>query len=484
MRALTDRRPAAVADWLQGEREYRRSQFASALPYFRRALAADSALVPAALRGAEAASWLERRDEATDFLTVALRSVRLLPPKYADFARGLRAYSAGRADSAVAYLSSALRSDSTWSDAWTALGEVYYHLIPSRGWTDSSAALAFRAARRADPTFTPPLFHLAEIAVRRGDLAGAESIATVFRRYTRDTAASPAFELSLACARQGADVDWAGAANRDVVSVVDGAGDLAAGAAFPACAEAGFRAALASGQGEPGVRWNALLGLQSLLLAEGRREEARTLLVDAVARGQAAAMGIYVVDAVAGYGMDDLAAKVIESLAGPYQGMSLQRLWYHGIWAAHRGERERLDTIVRTMERRAAEASDPDTVLTGALSARLALMAGDTAGAVRRLQALVPSASRPDLASGLWQSLGSERLLLGELLLRQGRPAEALDALAVLDHPQPRVYPMYLPSSLALREQAAGRLGLRQLAERFGDRGEFLASVHVPKSTR
>ncbi len=35
--ALNERRPAAVADWLQGEREYRRSHFRAALGFLRRA---------------------------------------------------------------------------------------------------------------------------------------------------------------------------------------------------------------------------------------------------------------------------------------------------------------------------------------------------------------------------------------------------------------------------------------------------------------
>jgi tRNA A-37 threonylcarbamoyl transferase component Bud32 len=482
-RALTDRRPAAVADWLQGERAYRRSQFSAALPYFRRAVADDSALVLAALRGAEAAAWLERRDESVDLLAIALRKVDLLPPKYAHFARGLSAYFAGGADSAIAELSLALRADSTWSDAWTALGEAYYHLIPSRGWTDSSADLAFRAARRADATFTPPLYHLAEIAVRRGDLVGAGAMASEFGPSSSDTTFAQALALSLECARgsNGRPV-WRDAARRNVTAVISAATDLAGAAAHSGCAQAGFRAALADGGGEEGDRWNALLGLQSLLLAEGRPLEAKALLADAVAHGQMAAMGLYVVDAVAGYGMDAEAADVIKSLAAPYDSMSLQRLWYFGVWSAHRGERERLDTIVHAMRLRAAAEPGPDTVLVAAIAARAALMHADTAAAIQRLRGLRPWFTRPDLASGLWQSFASDRLLLSQLLLRRGAYDEALNIAGVLDHPQPLIYPMYLPASLAVREEAARRLGRAQLAEGYARRARVLADAGPRRS--
>jgi hypothetical protein len=191
------------------------------------------------------------------------------------------------------------------------------------------------------------------------------------------------------------------------------------------------------------------------------------VLDSAVASGIMGAMGLYVVDAVAGAGMEPEAAKVIESLAGPYQDMSTRRLWYHGIWALHRGEAERLDTILQVMMTHAVAGSDPDSLLTSALAAHLALLQADTTTALRRLRALNSSAPRPDLASGLWESLGSERLLLAELMLVRGENAEALRVASVFDHPQPLIYLMYLPASLAVRERAARQLGRPALADAF-----------------
>jgi hypothetical protein len=74
------------------------------------------------------------------------------------------------------------------------------------------------------------------------------------------------------------------------------------------------------------------------------------------------------------------------------------------------------------------------------------------------------------MAWGLWESLGSERLLLAELLMARGEYALALRIADGFDHPQPAIYLVYLPASLALRARAGERLGRPRLAEEFGHR--------------
>ena len=107
--ALSERRPTAIAHFLQGEREYRRMRFNAALAHYRKAVAEDSALAIAALKGAAAAYWMDKRDEAAELITVALHREADLPPRLALFARGLRSTAAGQADSAVDYLQSRAR---------------------------------------------------------------------------------------------------------------------------------------------------------------------------------------------------------------------------------------------------------------------------------------------------------------------------------------------------------------------------------------
>jgi tetratricopeptide (TPR) repeat protein len=468
---LSDRRPAAVAAWLQGEREYRRSQFASALTYFRRAVEADSALGLAALRGAEASSWLERPAEADQLVNIAVRQAGSLPPKYAHFAGGLKAYFSGAADSAVKQFGQAIEADSAWSAAWTALGEVRYHLFPGGLAAVTSAADAFEAAHRTDPNFAPPLYHLVGTALRRGDVSTAEGLVRDFRRVSPTGYMMTFLTLMLECARSGSGaVDWSRAIQNSVLEVMEAAKWLSVAASHAGCAESAFRAVLRSDSATLANRWNATEGLQSLLLAEGKRDEARAVLDSAVASGIMEALGLYVVDATAGAGMETEAQKVIESLAGEYRGMSTQRLWYHGIWAFHSLKVERLDTIVRAMMDNARARPDQDSLLTAALAARLALLQGDTATAIQRLRKLRPSATRVALAWGLWQSLGSERLLLAELLFARGELEEALRVADGFDHPQPVIYLLYLPASLALRARAAASLGKPDLSQEFRQR--------------
>ena len=93
---LIDRRPDAIANFLQAEREYRRFQFGAALEHYRAALAEDSLLVLAAIKGAEAANWREQNGQDLELVSAALRRATLLPIRYGHFARGLRSYFVGR----------------------------------------------------------------------------------------------------------------------------------------------------------------------------------------------------------------------------------------------------------------------------------------------------------------------------------------------------------------------------------------------------
>ncbi|HYC33600.1 MAG TPA: serine/threonine-protein kinase, partial [Gemmatimonadales bacterium] len=211
--ALAERHPAAVASWLQGEREYRRFNFAAALEFERRAVAADSALAVAALRGAQAASWLDELSEAEALSAAALRHARLLPPRVKEFARGLDAYLGGRADSAVHYLRLALARSPEWTEAHMALGEVYYHLLPAFPGPPDSLAMTEFAMAASDTGFAPPRFHLAELAIRRMTPAEAEQVVQGFVQRVSESASSGELLRMLACVRGGRrTVDWAPAA--------------------------------------------------------------------------------------------------------------------------------------------------------------------------------------------------------------------------------------------------------------------------------
>jgi len=93
---------------------------------------------------------------------------------------------------------------------------------------------------------------------------------------------------------------------------------------------------------------------------------------------------------------------------------------------------------------------------------------------------LTPSAPRTDLAWQPWESLGAERLVLAELLLRAGRYAESLRVASAFDSPQPVISLLYLPASLRVRERAADALRRPELVSRFRDRLRRLNAARGP----
>ena len=482
--ALSERNPAAIANFLQGEREYRRMRFARALDYYRSAVRTDSAFALAALKGAEAANWPQVSTEDEQLINLALEREALLPYRHALFARGLRDYFAGSADSAVRRFRQAIELDSTWSEAWMALGEVYFHLLPQTAPLDSLAAAAFERSRRADSSFTPPLWHLAEIALRQGDLPVAERLVAEVRRADPDSAMGNQLTLMLQCVRGGPSaVPWANATRSGAQEVLAVGKLLAVGASNPGCARAALQAILAADSTQPGERWAALVGLQSLLIAMNRSSEVPELLQSKGASGLPGPL-LFLLDAAAGAGLEPQARAAAEAMGDGYTLMDPPRLWLLGHYEAHRGRMSQLKAIVAALgAKRDSSATRRDSLLARALEARLAIVAGDSAGALDRLQNLRPTAPSRDLEWQLWESLGEERMLQGELLLARGRFAEAASVAAQIESPQPLVFLLYLRRSLSIRRRAAEGMGDAALAAAYSTRASQLdaRSSSVPE---
>ena len=469
---LSERRPVAIALWLQGEREYRQSQFLRAFQYYQRAVEEDSALAVAAVKGAQAADWMGFDADAKSFVAAALRHEGKLPPKYAHLAHGLQSFLSGRADTAISHYRAALQLDPAWAEAWTALGDVYYHLLPTESPLDSLALTAFTEARRADPEFIPPLFHLIEITLRGGDLPRATSMLTEFRRSNPDSTWTLQLELMAACRERGpAGMDWPAAVSKHSEELFYAAKALSAAGAQWGCSEAALRELIGSDSVAINYQRAGLLILQSILVAQGRYDGAARLIDSAAARGIAAANGLYVVDAVAGAPFDSKARAVVDGLGEGTRTLEGPKLWFQGSWHAHSGDAPRLAKVVEQLQDKARSTADPlDSLLAESLAARLDLMRGDTVMAKDRLLALRPSATRTYITWGLWQSLAAERMMLAEILLAQGDPARAMDVASGFDHLEPVVYVLYWPRSLALRYRAASKLGRTELAKGYAAR--------------
>ncbi|HEY7615027.1 MAG TPA: serine/threonine-protein kinase [Gemmatimonadales bacterium] len=475
--ALVGRRPGAVADWLQGEREYRRGNFDSALGYLRRAVKEDSALADAALRGAQAASWKSLLPEADELARVAVANVHLLPKRQGEFARGLADYLSGKADSAVYWLTLALQRSPDWTEAHMALGEVYQHLLPNATRPLDSLAEAEFVASAADTGFAPPYFHLAEAALRQGHLDRAQWAMRRFKRRSTATEESAQLDLMLACARRGGEgVDWRLWARHSPLVELSAAKLLSVGAAYPGCAEEAVGALLAQSE-DKGLQWGALHLLQGLYAAQGRDTSIVALIRSRSGRDRwQTVLSIYLIDALAGVpGFDSVVTQAIRATArrvgSRYEdSLDTARLLLLGTWYARSGRLAEAEKLHRRLSRQSPGAGDGDSLFAAALAAHILLARGDSAAAFATLEGLAPIARRDDLVWGYVESLPVERLVRAQLLHARGRHEEAIRAAGEFDHPTPVVYLPFLPGSLVLRYRAAQALAQPHRAERYRSR--------------
>jgi tetratricopeptide (TPR) repeat protein len=452
--------PPALAAYLQGERTYRRGDYRGADSLFGVAVARDSNFAWAALRGAQAANWLTQRPRAAQFLAVAFRKIDSLPPRYASFARGLAAYGAGDADSAVAYFRSALAVDPRWAEAHHALGEVYQHYVPSTGYPLETAAAEFDSALAHDPTFTAPLFHAIQHAIWKGDRPRVDSL---FRRFS---AVAPGnsdereqLELMRGCLDEPPSATaWQKAAARSMNSAAQAAAWLVvAGLRYPDCSRHALEAVLADSSGEYRWRYYGILELASVHAAQSNVAEVRRLLREL---GTAAdLMTLFL--ASAGLPMDDFVDSAATRLRERTDSATADlRAWAVGTWEIQRGDsvgaRSALADLTMFATGKNARRA---RLLRESLRARLALARGDTASAIELLERVVPTADQGTLRWNPWSAMPWERLQLAQLLAVRGRRPEAARVAAGFDSPASYGFLPWLPQSLRLREQLERSLG-------------------------
>jgi tRNA A-37 threonylcarbamoyl transferase component Bud32/tetratricopeptide (TPR) repeat protein len=462
---IADRNAAAVADWLQGEREYARSRYSAAMRHLNRALERDSSLGPAALRGALATTYLQDYAATRNLLEVAFRHEAQLPRHHLALARGLRHFVAGEADSAMVVLAEASRLDSTWSEPWMLVAETNLHLMPSTV-GDSVAEQNLTTALRLQPGFAPALFHLAEFSARRGDRRRSMDLMRQIQLAKPDSDVTFQADLMVRCAFEGPDaIDWQAAVRQGSSEVVDVARILGGGGVNTRCARRAVESVLAYDTDTSAVhgvfRWSALKGLNYLTMMEGR-DSAAVRLLDSVSKTIRAAVSLHVFNAAAGSRVSEAQGEsaIRSLLTGPVNAMATLRLRYVSLWAWHRRDAVRLDSVVQRM-RVIADSTrlGVDQLVLDGAEARLALLRADTTAALDRLKAMRTAGDPSWITWDVWESAANERLLLSELLLATGDAAGAWQTAQAFDSPGSQVYQLYLPASLGVRLRAARQLG-------------------------
>jgi tetratricopeptide (TPR) repeat protein len=479
---LRDRGAQAIALWMQ-ERHYRLSRFESAGRLCERALADDSLLALAAIKGGQAASWSHQRERAIRLIQHALTLEYQLPRKYAYLARGLNAWYNGDGDSAVRSLRAALAMDPQWAEPAAALGEVFTHLLPAEAPHDSLARSAFLQAIERDSGFTPPLYHLAQDAIRSGRMREADRLIDQFRRVAAEPDLLRELELMRACLRR--PTVWAVSSAAEASAAFFAARSLSAGARQAACADAGFRSVLQSPHSSDAERWGAFLALQGLAVTRHDDSEAISLVDSVYASGKGAVRTAYVLDAVAGARMEAEADSLIAWAGRRYgdhyeKNSNPEALWVLLSWHRERGRDSLVRMVADTLEARAAAAGNPRMNMFARAARAQATLAGfDTAGAIEALQKLGNPGPTGDLGWGFGDALPVERLLLARLLLAKGRFRESILAASVFDHPEPITFLPFVGESLGIRYRAALAMGNRPEADSFRRRLEQLGRVDL-----
>lgn len=471
--ALANRRPRAIALCIQGEREYRLSHFTSALDLYERALAEDSLLALAAMKGALAAVWEHDAEKATQLSAIAVWRDSLLPDRYAHLARGIAAFFAGDADSAAIHCKRAESLAPDWTEALTWLAEVYYHLLPSESRLDSLAEVNFQRAAQLDTGFTPPLFHLAEIALVKGELERSGELIDRLASVGFDTTSVLKLRTMLRCRREGPEsIGWEELTKTNPTTALLVGKELSVAGADAACAERGFEAVLSDPETNIAHKWGAVLGLQGLWVAQGRYDEALALLDSVDASGVSRTKMLYVFDLFAGAPFEAEASGVsafARELFGDDYGRAGSELqWLMGVWHARSRNVEKVERIMRAVEAIADSTGSRRAALHAeSLAGHLALARGDTSEAIARFAALRPNAGYSDLLWRISEPLAVEKMLLAELLLSQGEYRRAIEVAGLFDHRQPVMFLPYLAKSLGIRLRAAEALGVTGPASRY-----------------
>jgi Tfp pilus assembly protein PilF len=473
----TDRDPAAIASFLLGESEFRRVHLSAALQHYRAALKSDSTFGLAAIRGAQAAAWNHRPDEAESFIASALR--RPMSPRYMHFARGYEAYRNGAPDSAAAELRRAISIDPEMSAAWMQLGEVYTHLLPPVGGADSLARIAFDEAHRIDPEAKNLLLHSIEIRLRDGDVKSATPLVRAFLAGDPDTLLAHQVRIMYDCTRGGTQgVQWAAEAKARPLAVLSAANQLKSSGNRLPCAMRAYEAVMTSDTSvaAAGRIWSSKVGLASVFLAHNRAKDAIALMDSSIARGRGGAsfyLSAGLVYPELRQRARDMAAADVKSFGAGYQGAPTSvRLWQLGVLEALEGHRALSQGVMRTLAERAkASGKRADVRLVQSLGAFNALAMADTVTAMKMFESVLAMPVPADEI--VWDFAGPrglERLTLARLLMARGDYRKAIDIANVFDAAWPSIYLLYAPASLQLRADAAMALSDTGLASRFRSR--------------
>lgn len=193
--SITTPSPAALRAFMEGEAQYRRSQFEAALEAYQRAVDLDPGFALAHFRIASALNWASLPGEL-DARAKAYGNRDRLPAREALMIEAEYLARRGALPSGIALLREGVRRYPDDPEIWYQLGDAYLHWGPQLKLTPSDAQRALERAVELDPDFVPYHIHLVDLALIEGDSAkAAERLETERRLAGKETLQLRAHQL-------------------------------------------------------------------------------------------------------------------------------------------------------------------------------------------------------------------------------------------------------------------------------------------------
>lgn len=188
--------PAALGEFLQGERQFREGDVPGAVAATRRAIAADSSFGLAYHRLSVLETWDPRWDypAAYDAVQTGLARSEELHPLWTRLLEAQRRYVARDCSGAAEAFQRITVDDGDLIDGWFGLGETLFHCSAQLGLGPTAALPAFEHVVAVDSGFSPAYEHLTELSLRMGD----ERRARLYSAHVRDPDEGPSYRLAVA----------------------------------------------------------------------------------------------------------------------------------------------------------------------------------------------------------------------------------------------------------------------------------------------
>ncbi|HEX9582441.1 MAG TPA: protein kinase [Gemmatimonadales bacterium] len=185
----------AISAYFQGDRDFRRAAYESAIAELDRVIALDSTYAPAYFKRMLAIAQLNPGEAQ---LHSALRAVNAYAERLDPVSRQLlEGYDAlvrrGDLAGAEQIFRDIVTQHPDAVDAWFSLGELQFHFAPLLGAHLSEAEATFQEVAQRDPGFAAPVAHLVSLAVARDDDDAAR---TLLARYLQIDSTSAVADLA------------------------------------------------------------------------------------------------------------------------------------------------------------------------------------------------------------------------------------------------------------------------------------------------